>query len=54
MLAVRERQAEVGERFLDVVLEPAGELAVFTAPFAKPGGEIAPSRSWWSFLLYEW
>ena len=42
VLAVRQRQAEIGQDLLDVVFHPAGELGVFTAPFAKSGGQIAP------------
>jgi hypothetical protein len=37
-----QRQAEVGQRLLDVVLDPAGELGIFAAPFTEPGRQVAP------------
>jgi hypothetical protein len=42
VLAVPQRQAGVGERLIDVLLHPAGELGVLAAPFAKSGGQNAP------------
>lgn len=42
VLPVRQRQAEVGESLVDVLLHPAGELGVFAALFGEPGSQIAP------------
>src|SRR5215475_13189938 len=42
VFAVGERQAEVGQGLFDVVLDPAGELGIFSAPFGEPSRKIAP------------
>ena len=37
VLSVCQRQAEVGQRLLNVLLHPAGELGILAAPFGQPG-----------------
>jgi hypothetical protein len=42
VFAVGERQAEVGQGLFNVLLDPAGELGLFSAPCGEPGRKIAP------------
>ena len=42
MLVVRQRQPVIGQRLLDVVLDPVAQPRIFRLPFAKPLGDVAP------------
>jgi len=41
MLMVLARQPVKGQRLVDVLFDPAGELGVLGSAFGEPGGQIA-------------
>jgi hypothetical protein len=41
MLVMLTRQPVKRQRFVDALLDRAGELGIFARPFGKPSGQIA-------------
>ena len=41
MLMVLARQPVEGQRLVDILFDPAGELGIFARPLGKPGRQIA-------------
>ena len=41
MLVMLTRQPVEGQRLIDVVFDPTGELGIFARPLGEPGGQIA-------------